>query len=102
MADMVHDAVPGCSLYIQSVLPVSTVRLAYPYMKGHNAKVAAVNARLRELCAERAWCTFVDIAPLLSDEKGELRKELTKDGIHLQPAGYVIWSDYLKKLKYLR
>lgn len=45
---------------------------------------------------------LVDIAPLLSDEKGELRKELTKDGIHLQPAGYVIWSDYLKKLKYLR
>ena len=27
---------------------------------------------------------------------------LTKDGIHLHPAGYVIWTDYLKKQKYLK
>ena len=74
MADMVHEAVPGCRLYIQSVLPVNTRRL----------------------------CTFVDLAPLLSDADGELRIDLTKDGIHLHPAGYVIWTDYLKKQKYLK
>ena len=82
MADMVHEAVPGCRLYIQSVLPVNT--------------------RLVQLCDAKPWCTFVDLAPLLSDADGELRIDLTKDGIHLHPAGYVIWTDYLKKQKYLK
>ena len=92
MADMVHDAVPGCRLYIQSVLPVNTRRLAYPGLKGHNPQVRALNARLVRLCDAKPWCTFVDLAPLLSDADGELRIDLTKDGIHLHPAGYVIWT----------
>lgn len=102
MADMIHEAAPACRLYIQSILPVSTKRLAYPYMTGHNAKVAQINPQLAALCAERAWCTFVDIAPLLSDADGELRPDLTKDGIHLHPAGYLIWTERLKRLKYLK
>ena len=102
MADMVHEAVPGCRLYIQSVLPVNTRRLAYPGLKGHNPQVRALNARLVQLCDAKPWCTFVDLAPLLSDADGELRIDLTKDGIHLHPVGYVIWTDYLKKQKYLK
>ena len=102
MADMVHEAVPGCELYIQSVLPLNTERLAYPGLKGHNPKVRELDARLAQLCGEKAWCTFVNLVPLLTDENGELRIELTKDGIHLHPEGYVIWTDYLKKQKYLK
>ena len=102
MADMVHEAVPGCRLYIQSVLPVNTRRLAYPGLKGHNPQVRTLNARLVQLCDAKPWCTFVDLVPLLSDADGELRIDLTKDGIHLHPVGYVIWTDYLKKQKYLK
>ena len=104
MADMIHEAVPECRLYIQSVLPISTKRLAYDYIKGHNPKVAQINVRLAELCAEKAGggCTFVDVASLLSDADGELRTDLTKDGTHLHPAAYRIWADHLKKLKYLK
>ena len=100
MADMVHEAVPGCRLYIQSVLPVNTRRLAYPGLKGHNPQVRTLNARLVQLCDAKPWCTFVDLVPLLSDADGELRIDLTKDGIHLHPVGYVIWTDYLKNQKY--
>lgn len=102
MADMVHEAAPGCRLYIQSVLPISTKRLAYDYIKGHNPKIRQINVRLEELCAGKAWCTFVNVAPLLSDADGELRRELTKDGIHLYPEAYVIWTNYIKQLKYLK
>ena len=87
MADMVHEAVPGCRLYIQSVLPVNTRRLAYPGLKGHNPQVRTLNARLVQLCDAKPWCTFVDLVPLLSDADGELRIDLTKDGIHLHPDG---------------
>lgn len=102
IADMVHETVPGCKLYIQSLLPVSTKRLAYPYVKGHNPQIKKVNARLAQLCEEKDWCTFVNLAPLFSDADGELRAEMTKDGIHLYPEAYAIWADHLKKLKYLK
>lgn len=102
MADLVREQAPGCELYIQSVLPVSTKRLAYAYIKGHNPVIVRLNERLAELCAEREHCTFVNIAPLLADADGELRTELTKDGIHLYPEAYVIWTDYIKKHKYLK
>ena len=64
--------------------------------------ITRMAARLVRLCDAKPWCTFVDLAPLLSDADGELRIDLTKDGIHLHPAGYVIWTDYLKKQKYLK
>lgn len=102
MADMVHESAPDCALYIQSVLPVSTKRMAYDYMKGHNPKIRQINVQLAELCAQKPWCTFVDIAPLLSDADGELRSDLTKDGIHLHPEGYIVWANHIKKLKYLK
>lgn len=102
MAEMVHAAAPGCKLYVQSVLPVNTERLAYPGMTGHNPKVAELNGRLVELCGEMSWCEFLNIAPLLSNDKGELRIDLTKDGIHIHPEAYVIWSNYIKKHKLLK
>ena len=102
MADLVREQAPGCRLYIQSVLPVSAKRMAYAYMKGHNPIIARLNVRLAELCAGREGCTFVDIAPLLADADGELRTELTKDGIHLHPEAYVIWTECIKKHKYLK
>ncbi|MEG2240125.1 MAG: GDSL-type esterase/lipase family protein [Alistipes sp.] len=102
MADMIHTTVPTCKLYIQSVLPLNLKRLAYAGLQGHNPKVKELNVRLETLCRTKSWCTFVDIAPLLSDEQGELRIDLTKDGIHLHPEGYVIWVNYLKTQKYLK
>lgn len=102
MAESVHKAAPDCKLYIQSVLPVNDACLAYDAIKGANPNVSQLNTRLKALCEEKSWCTYVDIASQLSDSNGSLRQDLTKDGIHLHSAGYVIWSDYLKKCKYLK
>ncbi len=100
MTEMIREKVPGCEIYIQSVLTPNDDVLAYDYIKGKKALVRELNRRLRDLCAEKG-ITYVDLAPLLSDEKGQVRTELTKDGIHLHPEGYVIWVDHLKKMKYI-
>ncbi len=100
MIDMCQDMSAETGLYIQSVLPVNDTCLAYDGLKGKNPEVIKLNVKLRELCKERN-ITFVDIAPLLSDENGSLKAILTKDGIHLHTQGYVIWTNYLKKMKYL-
>lgn len=101
MVDMSQTSSPGTKLYIQSVLPVNDSCLAYEGLKGKNSEVVKLNRKLRALC-EQKNIIFIDIAPLLSDEKGSLRATLTKDGIHLHPEAYVIWTNYLKKMEYLR
>lgn len=102
MSEMIHAACPDCKLYIQSVLPVNDARLAYPAIKGKNPQVKELNASLEALCDRTPWATYVDLWPLLADAQGELRLELTKDGIHLHPAAYQLWVEHLRKQKLLK
>ncbi len=90
------EKAPKCKFYLQSVLPLNDNRLAYPKVKGKNPQVRELNVKLKELCVSEG-VTYLDIASLLSDEKGDLQLSLTKDGIHIYPQAYEIWAAYLKK-----
>jgi lysophospholipase L1-like esterase len=98
--EVTQVASPQTQLYIQSVLPVNDTSLAYNELKGKNPTIVQLNSQLKKLCEEKN-IPYIDIASLLSDEKGQLKANLTKDGIHLQPEAYIIWTDYLKKMNYL-
>lgn len=59
-----------------------------------NARIGALNARLR------AWCSangidWLDLNRELADDNG-LRREYTTDGTHLTDKGYAIWSNLLR------
>lgn len=101
MIEMCQTISPKTKLYVQSVLPVNDACLAYDGLKGKNTEVTKLNNELRNLCSSQN-ITYINIASLVSDENGSLKAELTKDGIHLHPQGYIIWSDYLKKMKCLQ
>lgn len=101
MIDLIRERVPACEVYIQSVLTPNDEVLAYGYIKGKRQLVRELNERLRTICREKG-ATYVDLAPLLSDDEGQVRTALTKDGIHLHPAAYRIWVDHLKRNKYLK
>lgn len=46
--------------------------------------------------AERHGATYVDLWPAFADENGEVRPELSRDGLHLTPAGYLAWAEVLR------
>ena len=96
----VRTATPKTTLYLQSILPLNEEVLKYPYLKGKNALVKELNKELAKLATENGL-TFIDLHPLFADEKGELKKELTLDGIHLRQAAYIPWANYLKSKHYL-
>ncbi|MRG46098.1 GDSL family lipase [Chitinophaga sp. SYP-B3965] len=91
---------PRTKLIIQSVLPMNDGKLAYDYLKGKAAKVKALNEGI-VLIAKEFKLTYLNLHELFADEKGELKAEYTKDGIHLEPAAYVDWVNWLKKRKQL-
>lgn len=101
MLVMARERAPHCVVYLQSVITPNNDVLAYPYAAGKQRLVDELNERYKALCDD-GLAVWVDIASLLHNDKGEVREELTKDGIHLHPAAYEIWVDYLKKMKYLR
>lgn len=101
MLEMIRTQAPECEVYLQSVITPNNEVLAYPYAKGKQAQTKALNRHYKALCDE-GLATWVDIARLLENEQGELREELTKDGIHLHPEAYRIWVEHLKKMKYLK
>lgn len=86
-------AVPNARIHIESVLPTSG---QYAYL---NPKVVELNKHIQQLASE-SRLDYIDLVPLMQDEKGELRKELTTDGIHLTAEGYKVLMGVLEqKLK---
>lgn len=60
------------------------------------AQVQAANKLIAADCATDPRCTFVDVATPLLAAGGDYRPELFKDDrLHLNPAGYAIWTRVL-------
>lgn len=81
---------PMLRVHVQSVLP------AHGKFAKFNANVLDVNARLQNLATEFGY-DYLDLHTLMKDEKGELRADLTTDGLHLNLAGYRIWQAAINK-----
>ncbi|ANE49985.1 GDSL-type esterase/lipase family protein [Flavisolibacter tropicus] len=96
----IKTASPKTTVYIQSILPLNESVLKYDYLKKKNPIVKVVNEGLQQLAAS-THCTYVNLHTLFADEQGELKKELTLDGIHLRAASYILWVNYLKERNYL-
>jgi lysophospholipase L1-like esterase len=81
---------PSARLYLQSVLPT---RGKYAI---HNAKVLTANQKIAAIARENG-IAYVDLHSVLKDDKGELREDMTRDGLHLLPAAYDIVNRVLEK-----
>lgn len=94
---LVHELVaryPACRLYLLSILPVNNKAW---YVPVKNEGIAEVNDFIRNL-AEKLKVPFVNLHPSMTDEAGQLRKELTVDGVHLTPAAYRLWLEQIRPL----
>lgn len=81
----IRSQAPRIVVHVQSLLPTSGNHA------GRNADILEVNRRLSALATEFSY-PYMDLHTLFKDEKGELRADLTHDGLHLLPAGYDIWK----------
>ncbi len=90
----IHDTNPAVRVHVQSVLPTRG-----NYAK-HNAPVRDFNQRLQKLAAEFGY-DYVDLHKLMLDEKGELKAEMTPEGLHLNDVAYAVWrAEVLKVMKW--
>jgi lysophospholipase L1-like esterase len=90
---------PQAQIVIQSVLPHASDAATWEgrdrLLKLPNARIQQLNREL-EAIAQNEEVFFLDLQPLFADEQGNLRMELSTDGLHLNNQGYQTWSIALK------
>jgi lysophospholipase L1-like esterase len=91
---------PKTTLYVQSVLPMNDDILTAAYLKNKGHLIVQLNEKITAL-AKKYSLTYINLHEVFNNGAGKLKPELTIDGIHIKPAAYVLWIDYLKSKKYL-
>lgn len=91
----IQTASPNTKIYLQSLLPINNSFGRYKRVFGKEQVIRDINTILAAN-AERVDATWINLYPLFTDSEGNLRAELTNDGLHLLGPGYIIWRDIIK------
>ncbi|MDE7438369.1 MAG: hypothetical protein K2M93_07780 [Muribaculaceae bacterium] len=86
---------PQTKLYLQSVMPINNSFKVYKSLTGKEKTVVEFNARIKRI-AEENGLTYIDLWPALADSAGNMKKNLTNDGLHLTGEGYRAWTELLR------
>lgn len=95
---------PRSKIVVQSILPHSAESVTW---EGRDRLLAIPNPRIRKLnerlraIAKEENVIFLDLYPLFADADGNLKTELSTDGLHLNPQGYLVWRNALLVLNQL-
>jgi len=92
LVDRILTESPATRLYLQSMLPINNSFSRYKKMAGKEQVIRDINTRLESMAA-RKGITWINLYPLLADADGNLRADLTNDGLHLLGPAYLIWRD---------
>ena len=84
-----HQRLPGSRLYVVSLLPVCG---RYDNL---SPAVLELNGLLRKAAQDHSL-VFIDVYPLLADNDGKLRRNLTHDDLHLRAEAYPLWVGAIK------
>lgn len=94
LVQYIRQATPGTKLYVESMLPINNTFGRYKRMAGKEQVIRDINALIKEP-VQQAGAVWIDIYDRFADTNGNLRAELTNDGLHLTGAGYLLWRDIL-------
>ena len=90
---------PKTKIFIQSILPHggedATWEGREKLLAIPNSRIQNLNQQLQSIAAKQG-VQYIDLYPLFINQKGNIRQEFTTDGLHLSPAGYVVWRTALQ------
>ncbi len=94
-----HKAHPQSQIVVQSILPHAGEETTW---EGRDKLLAISNNRIQQLnqqlqaIAAKQGVKYYNLYPLFADKQGNLRTELTTDGLHLNHQGYLVWETALQ------
>lgn len=83
---------PNTQIIVQSILPTRLPTIS-------NSRIVQINAQLAVIAQEEK-ADYLNIYPWFTDFQGNLRAELTTDGLHLSQDGYDVWRSALQQIEF--
>ncbi|OCR01235.1 GDSL family lipase [Oscillatoriales cyanobacterium USR001] len=89
---------PHTKIVVQSILPHGGKQASWEgrdrLLAIPNSQIRELNQRLKEIASSEN-VLYLDLYPLFTDAGGNLRRELSTDGLHLNDQGYLVWRSAL-------
>lgn len=84
-----EEALPNCTVYLQSCLPVTTSPLE---------EIVSLNRGYQTLAQKYKQCVFINLYPLFLTANGTCNELLlSADGVHLNGADYQVWIEAIRQ-----
>ncbi|MBD2446108.1 G-D-S-L family lipolytic protein [Nostoc sp. FACHB-152] len=87
-----RQAHPNTQIFVQSILPTRLTKIS-------NSRIRQINSQLAVI-AQREGANYLNIHGWFTDSEGNLRLELTTDGLHLSHEGYDVWRSALEQVEF--
>lgn len=93
----INDELPNTLIYVISLYPIN--KKIYNFSKffvyrRHNKSIEYINQELKQYAKTNKY-TYIDIASILKNSFGELAKQYTIEGLHLNSHAYKVVSEAL-------
>lgn len=84
IARILHKKLPETQIYVRTVLPTRREYLL--------EDILIVNQMIKQK-ENKNYYKVIDLYSAFVDDEGKIKKELTKDGVHLTDKGYSLWVE---------
>nr|WP_242039761.1 SGNH/GDSL hydrolase family protein [Anabaena sphaerica] len=90
---------PKAKIVLQSILPHGGEEVTW---EGREKLLAISNSHIRKLneelqrIANQQGIQYLNLHPLFTNKQGDMRREFSTDGLHLNPQGYTVWRTALQ------
>lgn len=91
-----HRELPQTAIYIESVLPFNDTLFPSRALRS-NDNILELDHEIKELAALYND-PYIDLTPAFTGADKRLLPQYTTDGLHLNPAGYLVWKSAIEEL----
>lgn len=93
--DNIKSNLPSSKLFVMSILPMHDSMPDYVDLDKNTAIIISINSKIKVLAEDRSY-QYMDLFSLVKDDNNRLIKAYSEDGIHLNDAGFRVWTDLVK------
>ena len=109
IANTIKKGSPDSKIYIQTIMPINNKQylLDKPYVEflwpGYNPSINEQVIQLNNFIKQNGDFEIIDLYPSFVNSSGSMKRNLSRDGVHLNENGYKIWikqlMPYINSLK---
>lgn len=89
---------PDTQIYCVSIIPQNLTIETYSDIKVEKTTktILEINSKIKDMVANEENVTYIDLFPLLADSNNLLIEKYSDDGLHLNAAGFEVWTNLIK------